>query len=229
MDTGESLLRGILINPADDHARLVYADWLDEHGQPERARYIRLQIAWARLPKCEKDLSGKLCPCEACALQRDFAPIGEQYGGEWSEIPARNLGQLARVPAVKPKLYFGRGFVGAVWALVSEFRKWARPVFRTHPIELVRLFRSTGRELVGNRLLPVWFGATGNREPNDSQTLPADLFELIATGNQYPFYVERHGRRFIAFDSEEDALQALSEACVAYGRSLAGLPPLQQG
>lgn len=31
----------IAANPDDNTARLVYADWLDEHDQPERAEYIR--------------------------------------------------------------------------------------------------------------------------------------------------------------------------------------------
>jgi uncharacterized protein (TIGR02996 family) len=38
------LLRAILTNPADDAPRLIYADWLDEHGHDRRARFIRDQI-----------------------------------------------------------------------------------------------------------------------------------------------------------------------------------------
>lgn len=43
-DTGLSLLAGVLADPRDDAARLVYADWLEERGQPgdrERAEWIR--------------------------------------------------------------------------------------------------------------------------------------------------------------------------------------------
>jgi uncharacterized protein (TIGR02996 family) len=36
-------LRAIAAAPEDDVHRLVYADWLDEHGEPERAELIRLQ------------------------------------------------------------------------------------------------------------------------------------------------------------------------------------------
>lgn len=36
-----ALLRAVLAAPADDTPRLVYADWLDENGQPERAAFIR--------------------------------------------------------------------------------------------------------------------------------------------------------------------------------------------
>jgi uncharacterized protein (TIGR02996 family) len=32
----------------DDTSRLIFADWLDEHGQPERAEFIRIQCELAR-------------------------------------------------------------------------------------------------------------------------------------------------------------------------------------
>ena len=37
-------LDAILANPGDDLPRLVYADWLEENGESERAEYIRLAI-----------------------------------------------------------------------------------------------------------------------------------------------------------------------------------------
>jgi uncharacterized protein (TIGR02996 family) len=40
----EALLRAIRESPADDGPRLIYADWLDENGQPDRAEFIRLQV-----------------------------------------------------------------------------------------------------------------------------------------------------------------------------------------
>lgn len=46
--TGALLLAAILADPADDTVRLVYADWLQEHGDDARAEFIRVQIAWAR-------------------------------------------------------------------------------------------------------------------------------------------------------------------------------------
>ncbi len=39
-----SFLKAIRSSPGDDHLRLVYADWLDEHGQADRAEFIRLQF-----------------------------------------------------------------------------------------------------------------------------------------------------------------------------------------
>jgi uncharacterized protein (TIGR02996 family) len=41
-------LKAILDNPDDDAVRLVYADWLEEQGNPDRAEFIRLQINFAK-------------------------------------------------------------------------------------------------------------------------------------------------------------------------------------
>src|SRR5262245_57432383 len=46
---GDALIRSILANPADDAPRLVYADWLQEHGRGEDAEFIRVQVELARL------------------------------------------------------------------------------------------------------------------------------------------------------------------------------------
>src|SRR5262245_60956116 len=46
MDREErALLDAIRADPTDDAVRLIYADWLQEHGQSERGELIRVQIA----------------------------------------------------------------------------------------------------------------------------------------------------------------------------------------
>jgi uncharacterized protein (TIGR02996 family) len=45
-----ALLTAIIAYPDEDTPRLVFADWLDENGQPERAEFIRVQMELARLP-----------------------------------------------------------------------------------------------------------------------------------------------------------------------------------
>lgn len=47
--TGDALLATILANPEEDTPRLVYADWLQENGEEERAEFIRKAIAY---PHC---------------------------------------------------------------------------------------------------------------------------------------------------------------------------------
>ncbi|HYT91149.1 MAG TPA: TIGR02996 domain-containing protein [Gemmataceae bacterium] len=50
MNQDQALLRAVIDNPDDDGPRLVYADWLEEHGDAERAEFIRIQIAVAESP-----------------------------------------------------------------------------------------------------------------------------------------------------------------------------------
>lgn len=53
----EAFLKAIAAVPDDDTARLAFADWLDEHGDPDRAEFVRLQIRRARF-------GGEPCPRE---------------------------------------------------------------------------------------------------------------------------------------------------------------------
>ncbi|MBY0458183.1 MAG: TIGR02996 domain-containing protein, partial [Gemmataceae bacterium] len=45
MNDHDALLRAIGEHPEEDTPRLVYADWLEENDQPERADFVRNQIA----------------------------------------------------------------------------------------------------------------------------------------------------------------------------------------
>src|SRR4051812_31227057 len=47
MSDEATFLEALKANPADDTARLVYADWLDEHDEPAKAEFLRLTVAFA--------------------------------------------------------------------------------------------------------------------------------------------------------------------------------------
>ena len=47
--TGQAILESIRADPSADGPRYVYADWLQEQGQPERAELIRLQLQRSQL------------------------------------------------------------------------------------------------------------------------------------------------------------------------------------
>jgi uncharacterized protein (TIGR02996 family) len=66
MSERQALLRAVIDSPDEDAPRLVYADWLEEHGQTEadraRAAFIRLQVEAARLDRYDPrrlDLEGR--------------------------------------------------------------------------------------------------------------------------------------------------------------------------
>lgn len=62
-DTKLAFLKEIRKNPVDNLPRLVYADWLEEHGEPEYAEYIRFAI--------ENELGASLHPYRT-QLERDI-------------------------------------------------------------------------------------------------------------------------------------------------------------
>lgn len=49
MNERDALLRAICDNPDDDTPRLVFADWLQERGEEERAEFVRVQVRFGEL------------------------------------------------------------------------------------------------------------------------------------------------------------------------------------
>jgi uncharacterized protein (TIGR02996 family) len=85
--TGTGLLHDIIEHPDDDTPRLIYADWLEEHDQPERAAFIRLQLERARLPAGD---------ARAARLLRREKAVLKQHGKAWGETNLGLLGELRR-------------------------------------------------------------------------------------------------------------------------------------
>lgn len=76
MSDGDALLRTILNNPDDDTARLVYADWLQENGNEDRAEFIRLQCeyqTWRPSALCVHNSKPhyRFKPSKRCGLSTD--------------------------------------------------------------------------------------------------------------------------------------------------------------
>jgi uncharacterized protein (TIGR02996 family) len=51
VDERAAFLQAIIEQPGDDAPRLVFADWLEDNNDPERAEFIRVQCECARLPE----------------------------------------------------------------------------------------------------------------------------------------------------------------------------------
>lgn len=79
MTTEEDFLAVLKANPAADTARLVYADWLEEHGDDARAAYLRATVEMVRL--CG---DGRPEGPTVDELQR----LAEQLPGEWRAAAA---------------------------------------------------------------------------------------------------------------------------------------------
>lgn len=94
--TDESaLLAAIAAHPDEDTPRLMYADWLDENDQPERAEFIRLQIALVQ-PASETKGKSFVGECWQCASARTG---GQHTNAACKCDPARKVMQ-ARVDEI---------------------------------------------------------------------------------------------------------------------------------
>jgi uncharacterized protein (TIGR02996 family) len=133
----------ILETPDDDTPRLVFADWLDENGQPDRAAFIRCQCRPdpPRLTLTVLDDGNGVRLEVAC----DEPP-------SWLH-PARHL---AGLPVENGARYeFHRGFVQAVRLSAQTWVHFAQRLLEHHPIEQVALTKH-GRLTSYLRALRCW-------------------------------------------------------------------------
>jgi uncharacterized protein (TIGR02996 family) len=135
MSYKDAFLQTVVENPDDDTPRLIYADWLEEHGDLPRAEFIRVQCELARLPQDDEVRRPTLQEREWTLLfthaKEWLAELPALEGIKWDEEVPIGRGNL--VPC------FERGFVSAVLADDEEaFQKQAEILFRTAPIKELR-------------------------------------------------------------------------------------------
>jgi uncharacterized protein (TIGR02996 family) len=112
-----AFLRAVLEAPDDDTPRLIYADWLQENGDPERGEFIQVQCQLAR-PDLEEPRR---------------LLLGERAG----ELLAKNRqAWLAALPGFLGRMQpeFRRGFVESVTTTVKPFVRHAEKLFAAAPV-----------------------------------------------------------------------------------------------
>jgi uncharacterized protein (TIGR02996 family) len=97
-DLRAAFFEAIRADPGDDVARLVFADWLDEHGEPGRAEFIRLQIALARgtVPRAEVEAIEKRADELLFRHREEWLPGCE--GVDWMVGFRRGFGDVVVIP-----------------------------------------------------------------------------------------------------------------------------------
>jgi uncharacterized protein (TIGR02996 family) len=114
MSEQDDFLPAVLERPDDDTLRLVYADWLQERGDP-RAEFIRVQVALARMAADDSQL-GTLR-----ARERDLL---EEHAQDWCAPLGLDLEQCE----------FRRGFVEAAEIRADQFLKHPEVLLRAAPV-----------------------------------------------------------------------------------------------
>lgn len=249
---GGALLRAVLEKPEDDAPRLIYADWLEENGDGERAEFIRLQCE----SKSLMSFNGAMMTAtkdESLMRNCGYVWLGKYY--ESNSPNGRNWN-------------WSRGFISEIRLTCAEFvggpcgkcngtswitsRVWhgptqdddeistssspcehckrtgqiegiARELFERHPLTRVVLvdkkpLHFDGRYLWHNKDNRLASGDIGHQDH-----LPEKIHSLIRGFIRKP---DRVTGLVKSYRTESAALNALSDACVAYGRELVGLPPL---
>ncbi len=202
MNERDALLKAVCDNPDDDTPRLVFADWLQEHGEEERAEFIRLQIEIAGLPDGKKKLTRQARENELLDAHRDewAEPLKPYFAYYYSGIYAHHYG---------PPVTFRRGFVDAIAMDVDSFNERAEEAFALAPVrELILQDCQALDELAPNNLLRRLrtLNLAGAVLSTDGTDVPvlfrskylSDLTTLIARGNDDNGHLDAGGLRALA-------------------------------
>jgi uncharacterized protein (TIGR02996 family) len=129
MDRHQQFLQAILDDPDDDALRLVYADWLEEQGDP-RAEFIRAQ-----------------CELEQAEHRRDWENPRRRQLTAWELELIRTHKEDWFGPVRKRFSYWEshRGFLDEVHCGEDVFFEVADALFAAQPVRHLRLFLQQGR------------------------------------------------------------------------------------
>ncbi len=123
-----AFLEAIREDPEDDSPRLIYADWLEDHGDADRAAFIRVQCELARFPADDARRS---------ELQARERRLLVRHYGEWTA-------GCREWPAHLHQVRFRRGFVSRLsgWQ-PHPFLEQAPAIFGTHPVRDLGILAQT--------------------------------------------------------------------------------------
>lgn len=121
MTDEEGFLQAIIESPDDDAPRLVFADWLEERGDP-RGEFIRVQCEQARMSEDDGQWPIRV---------RREEELLNLHGPAW----------LGGVSGLVTDCRFARGFVESATMGARQFLTHADKLFRLAPIRHLRLTR----------------------------------------------------------------------------------------
>jgi len=152
----QKLLEEVIANPDDDEPRLLYADWLEERGDP-RAQFIRVQ--------CEQHNTSPTA-ARWFELEGRQLRLLQQHGHKWRralpKLPGAAWGIVDDPPfcqrtSVAYRRIFERGFAEAVtFKNAADFTKQMPELRKFAPVRqarITKLTRATVSDFAANPLL----------------------------------------------------------------------------
>lgn len=150
MNEEAALLAAICAEPTDDTPRLVYADWLQEHGQEDYAEFIRVECEIARL--CDVYRNGT---ATAADVARQTALFEREGQLSRTVYPARIhpvFYWLTSLGIDYSYCVFNRGgFLDAVTCTAEQWFQHGDTIRARHPVTRVLLTQAWTEGLFQNR------------------------------------------------------------------------------
>jgi uncharacterized protein (TIGR02996 family) len=158
MAHNEAFLKAILADPEDDTVRLIYADWLEEYGELDRAEFIRLQCEAARLPPSDRRKEELNTRAQALLTDANWSAWGGMLRGmaySWQ---------------------FRRGFIEKVWMGVNDFLEHAERVMKMAPVRHIQFIGAA--PISPSALVSPWLERLITLDLRDSSVSPEDAATL---------------------------------------------------
>jgi uncharacterized protein (TIGR02996 family) len=127
MKTNEALLAEISANPEDDGVRLIFADWLEESGDYDRAEFVRAQVRLGRMELWDDGYTALDVRC--CQLERAHP--------EWLRPLEPFVTRCERFCGERDRP-FERGFPGRVKLTPGQFVQHHESLLAETPVREVR-------------------------------------------------------------------------------------------
>jgi uncharacterized protein (TIGR02996 family) len=215
-------LQDIIEHPEDDAPRLIYADWLEEHGDSDRAEFIRVQCelaappwrvgrvyddpAWLRLHAREREL---LEPGGLRHLPGPFWCAGGNHGWTYLDAEGARVGIECR---------FRRGFVAEVNLPCDQWMRQGPALVKAAPLQVV-----TVSDLHPSSRPPWhdWYPPWAHDMALAHYDVPAAVLpEPLWNALDWPTEDGKGPREpaMRGYPSEDAALDALSRACLKWAR-----------
>jgi len=229
VDVRAAFLDAICADPDNDLPRLVYADYLEEQGEEDRAEFIRVQCELARTddPHGDRYWDGQLDGGPKCYQRRRTLRGREQElllsrGATWVRPIAEsatktrmlvNHGLEGNEDGICWK--WRRGFVEEIALPSADWLIYGPALVQVAPLQVVRL---SDREPMEDHSDWTWFAETVFSDHHLRSDVPGNLYQLVPLlcGQFKGWYYRSF---YVSFPTKQDALDCLSAACLAWARS----------
>lgn len=241
--TEQGFIDDIIARPESDQPRLIYADWLEEHGQAERGEFIRVQCAITDLNlelRSDVDCGRGESICPGCserrALQSRAKELLDDHYQRWfvmlNRVPGfgetlplcwwlnsqHDVGRRfssKRLPSSRIEGRPTRGFISEILCGMYDWLAHGREIVRCQPMEKVVISDRTAYPPERHDRVAWFHPDVPSSSPTGSLAIPEEVFTLIEGFDSNGV----HPARARWFARRDLANRALGLACLKWSKT----------